>query len=257
MEGTSLGACAPCGGCAIGGVRYIPSPFEKGHVAEREGGDIVPPRAPISYLYNTHPLLQSGCLCVLRALWARAHTPSFSFDGAERAPSRLFAHLSYRLVVRAKRRPIIVPWNNEALAIGGPLDGEEREREGVGGEKERTGSFVSPDHVGKRRRFIPFFLFFFFFYFFFIFILFFFCFLFILVLLVVFFFFRPSIGISMWGCSRINRAWEKSALNEVFEKVLRFTRLVYLDRFYREGGGLEIRWSWLVPVIIIFRYFIN
>lgn len=44
----------------------------------------------------------------------------------------------------------------------------------MGGERERTGSFVSPDHVGKRRRFIPFFLFFFFFYFFFIFILFFF-----------------------------------------------------------------------------------
>lgn len=32
----------------------------------------------------------------------------------------------------------------------------------MGGERERTGSFVSPDHVGKRRRFIPFFLFFFF-----------------------------------------------------------------------------------------------
>ena len=147
MEGTSLGACAPCGGCAIGGVRYIPSPFEKGHVAEREGGDIVPPRAPISYLYNTHPLLQSGCLCVLRALWARAHTPSFSFDGAERAPSRLFAHLSYRLVVRAKRRPIIVPWNNEALAIGGPLDGEERERENrlfrFAGSRGKTSSLYS------------------------------------------------------------------------------------------------------------------
>lgn len=247
MEGTSLGACAPCGGCAIGGVRYIPSPFEKGHVAEREGGDIVPPRAPISYLYNTHPLLQSGCLCVLRALWARAHTPSFSFDGAERAPSRLFAHLSYRLVVRAKRRPIIVPWNNEALAIGGPLDGEERERERGWGEREREPalSFRRITWENVVALFLSFYFFFFFISFSSLFS-FFFCFLFILVLLVVFFFFRPSIGISMWGCSRINRAWEKSALNEVFEKVLRFTRLVYLDRFYREREGWKfdgVGWS--------------
>lgn len=47
-------------------------------------------------------------VCVFCALFERERT-RLRFLSMERAPSRLFAHLSSRLVVRAKRRPIIVP----------------------------------------------------------------------------------------------------------------------------------------------------
>lgn len=82
-----------------------------------------------------------------------------------------------------------------------------RERERGWGEREREPalSFRRITWENVVALFLSFYFFFFFISFSSLFS-FFFCFLFILVLLVVFFFFRPSIGISMWGCSRINRA---------------------------------------------------
>ena len=72
----------------------------------RGEGDIVPPRADIVFVQ--HASIIAIRLFVFCALFERERT-RLRFLSMERAPSRLFAHLSYRLVVRAKRRPIIVP----------------------------------------------------------------------------------------------------------------------------------------------------
>ena len=79
--------------------------------------------------------------------WApreREHT-RLRFLSLGTAPSRLFAHLSWSRCASETQAHYctVKQW---ALAIGGPLD-----------TREKTGSFVSPGHVGKRRRFIPFF----------------------------------------------------------------------------------------------------
>lgn len=117
------------------------------------------PLEPISYLYNTHPLLQSGCLCVLRALCvddpplvallhARSRTPSFSFpwNGAlsafrtlvPAAASETRAHYCAGETMSTRDR------RTTRRARGKKESWAERERS--------TGSFVSLDHVGKRRR---------------------------------------------------------------------------------------------------------
>lgn len=160
----------------------------------RGEGDIVPPRADIVFVQHASIIAIRLFVCFARSLSASAH--AFVFFRWSGRPLGFSHTCPTGLLCERNAGPLLC---RETMRHSRSADHSAERR-----ERERTGSFVSPDHVGKRRRFIPFFLFFFI-SFFFVFILFFSFFLFSSYSL-LFFFFRPSIGISMWRCSRISRA---------------------------------------------------
>ena len=195
-------------------------------------GQVCVPLEPISYLYNTHPLLQSGCLCVLRTLCtailrslvdsprartrararARTHTPSFSF-------ARNGALSAFRTLVLA--------WLCERNA--GPLLCREtmstRDRRTTRHKRENR-LFRFAGSRGKTSSFYSFpFLFFFHL---------------LSLFRSVFFLFLVFVSaLSVEGrvsMGVLERAWEKSALLEIFEKL-------GASRTTRRGVSKVTRWA--------------
>lgn len=189
----------------------------------RGEGDIVPPRADIVFVQHASIIAIRLFVCFARSLSASAH--AFVFFRWSGRPLGFSHTCPTGLLCERNAGPLLC---RETMRHSRSADHSAERR-----ERERTGSFVSPDHVGKRRRFIPFFLFFFYFFLFRLYSFFFF--LFILVLLVVVFFFSSldrNIDVEM--LSNKPRVREVSFEHSFFfEKILRFIRVSFFFFFFK------------------------
>lgn len=159
----------------------------------RGEGDIVPPRADIVFVQHASIIAIRLFVCFARSLSASAH--AFVFFRWSGRPLGFSHTCPTGLLCERNAGPLLC---RETMRHSRSADhsAERRERENrlfrFAGSRGKTSSLYSFLSI--------------FFYFFLFRLYSFFFFLFILVLLVVVFFFRPSIGISMWRCSRISRA---------------------------------------------------
>lgn len=120
----------------------------------RGEGDIVPPRADIVFVQHASIIAIRLFVCFARSLSASAH--AFVFFRWSGRPLGFSHTCPTGLLCERNAGPLLC---RETMRHSRSADHSAERR-----ERERTGSFVSPDHVGKRRRFIPFFLFFFYFF---------------------------------------------------------------------------------------------